>query len=80
MFSIFTSRCTEDVFNPKAAAQKFLSHTLIELLNQVNSHIVSTFCFFCAPPPQSVSPPIYVSIFLVTAPPLKLMKLEAVAL
>ena len=29
-------RCTEDEFNPKAAQQKCLSHTLIELLNQVS--------------------------------------------
>ncbi|XP_060599654.1 clustered mitochondria protein homolog [Ruditapes philippinarum] len=32
----YVNQCTEDVFNPKAAAQKFLSHTLIELLNQLS--------------------------------------------
>ncbi|XP_060551695.1 clustered mitochondria protein homolog [Ruditapes philippinarum] len=32
----YVNQCTEDIFNPKAAAQKFLSHTLIELLNQLS--------------------------------------------
>ena len=28
-------RSTEDEFNPRAAQQKFLSHSLVDLLNQV---------------------------------------------
>ncbi|KAH3889427.1 hypothetical protein DPMN_013481, partial [Dreissena polymorpha] len=32
----YINMCTEDVFNPRPAAQKCLSHTLIELLNQVS--------------------------------------------
>ncbi|WAR03982.1 CLU-like protein [Mya arenaria] len=32
----YVNMCTEDVFNPRAAAQKCLSHTLVELLNQLS--------------------------------------------
>lgn len=43
-------RSTEDEFNPRAAQQKFLSHSLIDLLNQV-CIIVLLFglgFFFCS--------------------------------
>lgn len=39
----FVNQCTEDEFNPKAAQQKFLSHTLIELLNQLSPAFKKNF-------------------------------------
>lgn len=45
---IFSCRSTEDEFNPRAAQQKYLSHSLIDLLSQVNDlpSLVSVKCLY----------------------------------
>ncbi|XP_029648637.1 clustered mitochondria protein homolog [Octopus sinensis] len=39
----YLNQCTEDEFNPKVAAQKHLSHSLIELLNQISPSFKRNF-------------------------------------
>ncbi|GAB1604633.1 clustered mitochondria protein homolog [Argonauta hians] len=39
----YLNHCTEDEFNPKPAAQKHLSHSLIELLNQISPSFKRNF-------------------------------------